>query len=137
LEKAEVTMQLSFDEEGLINGFFVLRVIPRCTVFTVNLVPSGKDKYFIDGYRYGGIWYVGSALTFGEFCKRAKEYGFDGVELDNKRPMGCPLDLDKRRRDEMVNILIKNGLEIPTVAANNDFSSPVQEHRECMILSEQ
>ncbi|MBN1820076.1 MAG: sugar phosphate isomerase/epimerase [Prolixibacteraceae bacterium] len=83
---------------------------------------------------YGGIWYEGSALSFEELCKRAKDYGFDGVELDNKRPMGCPLDLDKRRRDEMVNALLKNGLEIPAVAANNDFSSPVPEHRECQLL---
>jgi len=83
---------------------------------------------------YGGIWYEGAALSFDEFCKRAKDYGFDGVELDNKRPMGCPLDLDKRRRDEMVNTLLRNGLEIPAVAANNDFSSPVPEHRECQLL---
>ncbi|HPF52647.1 MAG TPA: sugar phosphate isomerase/epimerase family protein [Draconibacterium sp.] len=83
---------------------------------------------------YGGIWYEGAALSFDEFCKRAKDYGFDGVELDNKRPMGCPVDLDKRRRDEMVNTLLRNGLEIPAVAANNDFSSPVPEHRECQLL---
>ncbi|HAQ19443.1 MAG TPA: sugar phosphate isomerase [Prolixibacteraceae bacterium] len=83
---------------------------------------------------YGGIWYEGSALSFEDFCKRAKDYGFDGVELDNKRPMGCPLDLDKRKKDEMVNALLKNGLEIPAIAANNDFSSPVPEHRECQLL---
>jgi sugar phosphate isomerase/epimerase len=83
---------------------------------------------------YGGVWYVGKALSFEDFCKRAKDYGFDGVELDNKRPMGCPLDLSTRRRDEMVNTLQKNGLEIPAIAANNDFSSPVPEHRECQLL---
>jgi sugar phosphate isomerase/epimerase len=83
---------------------------------------------------YGGIWYKGSALSFEDFCKRAKDFGFDGIELDNKRPMGCPLDLDKSRRDEMVNIVMKNGLEIPAVAANNDFSSPVPEHRACQLL---
>lgn len=95
---------------------------------------TSKIKLGLYSITYGGIWYVGSALTFEEFCKRAKDYGFDGVELDNKRPMGCPLDLDKRRRDEMANALQKNGLEIPAVAANNDFSSPVPEHRECQLL---
>jgi sugar phosphate isomerase/epimerase len=98
--------------------------------------PSAASKIKIGLYSitYGGIWYEGSALTFDELCKRAKEFGFDGVELDNKRPMGCPLDLDKRKRDEMLNSLQKYGLEIPAVAANNDFSSPVPEHRECQLL---
>jgi len=95
---------------------------------------TAKIKLGLYSITYGGIWYSGSALTFEEFCKRAKDFGFDGIELDNKRPMGCPLDLDKRRRDEMVNTLEKNGLEIPVVAANNDFSSPVPEHRECQLL---
>lgn len=95
---------------------------------------TSKIKLGLYSITYGGIWYQGSALTFGEFCKRAKDYGFDGVELDNKRPMGCPLDLDTRRREEMVNTLLKNSLEIPAVAANNDFSSPVPEHRECQLL---
>ncbi len=95
---------------------------------------AGKIKLGLYSISYGGIWYVGSALTFDELCRRAKEYGFDGVELDNKRPMGCPLDLDERKRDEMVNSLRKYGLEIPAVAANNDFSSPIPEHRECQLL---
>jgi len=95
---------------------------------------GAKIKLGLYSITYGGIWYTGKALSFDEFCKRASEYGFDGVELDNKRPMGCPLDLDKRRRDEMVASIQKYGLEIPAVAANNDFSSPVPEHRECQLL---
>ena len=83
---------------------------------------------------YGGIWYKGSALSFDELCRRAKEYGFDGVELDNKRPMGNPMDLDQRKREEIRNSLTRYGLEIPCVAANNDFSSPIPEHRECQLL---
>ena len=35
---------------------------------------------------YGGIWYEGAALSFEEFCKRSKDYGFDEVELDNILP---------------------------------------------------
>ncbi len=83
---------------------------------------------------YGGIWYKGPALSFEDFCRKAKEYGYDGVELDNKRPMGNPMDLNRRRREEMVNTLVKYGLEIPCVASNNDFSSPMPEHRECQLL---
>jgi sugar phosphate isomerase/epimerase len=83
---------------------------------------------------FGGIWYRGKALSFEELCRYAREYGFNGVELDNKRPMGSPLDLDERRRGEMRNTLARYGLEIPCVAANNDFSSPIPEYRECQLL---
>jgi len=103
-------------------------------VITPKPAVAGKIKLGLYSISYGGIWYVGNALTFDELCKRAKDFGFDGVELDNKRPMGCPLDLDKKKRDEMVSSIQKNGLEIPAVAANNDFSSPVPEHRECQLL---
>lgn len=97
---------------------------------------SGKAKIKIGLYSitYGGIWYKGDALSFEEMCRRAKEFGFDGVELDNKRPMGNPMDLNQRRRDEMRDALSKYGLDIPCVAANNDFSSPIPEHRECQLL---
>jgi len=95
---------------------------------------SGKIKLGLYSISYGGIWYKGPALSFDEMCKRAKDYGFDGVELDNKRPMGSPLDLNQQKRDEMRNSMARYGLEIPCVAANNDFSSPVPEHRECQLL---
>lgn len=83
---------------------------------------------------YLGIWYDGPALTFDDFVKRAKEYGYSGIELDGKRPHGNPMDLDQRARDRMRNTLEREGVEIPCVAANNDFSSPVPEHRECQLL---
>ena len=95
---------------------------------------SSEIKLGLYSITFGGVWYKGQALTFEDLCRYAKEYGFNGVELDNKRPMGNPLDLDERRREEMLNALSRYGLEIPCVAANNDFSSPVPEHRECQLL---
>ncbi len=83
---------------------------------------------------YGGIWYNGPALSFEELVKRAKDSGYDGIELDNKRPMGNPQDLDRSARDKMRNLIERNGMAIPCVAANNDFSSPIQEHREMQLL---
>lgn len=97
-------------------------------------VNAGKIKLGLYSISYGGIWYKGPALSFSELCRYAKEYGYDGVELDNKRPMGNPMDLSQKKREEMKNSLVKYGLEIPCVAANNDFSSPVPEHRECQLL---
>ena len=95
---------------------------------------NSKIKLGLYSISYGGIWYNGTALSFDELCRRAKEFGFEGIELDNKRPMGNPLDLDQRKREDMHNSLAKYGLEIPCVAANNDFSSPIPEHRECQLL---
>ncbi len=95
---------------------------------------AGRIKLGLYSISYGGIWYKGNALSFDELCKRAKESGFDGVELDNKRPMGNPMDLDQKKRDDMHNSITRYGLEIPCVAANNDFSSPIPEHRECQLL---
>jgi sugar phosphate isomerase/epimerase len=83
---------------------------------------------------YLGVWYDGPALTFAEFVKRAKAYGYAGIELDGKRPHGNPMDLDQRTRDEMRHMLEREGVEMVCVAANNDFSSPIPEHRECQLL---
>ena len=91
-------------------------------------------KVGLYGITYLGVWYNGPALTFEEFVQRARQYGYSGIELDGKRPQGNPLDLDQRTRAQMRNILEREGMEIPCVAANNDFSSPIPEQRECQLL---
>jgi len=83
---------------------------------------------------YLGIWYDGPALSFDEIVQRAGDSGYDGIELDGKRPHGNPMDLDRRAREKMRLSLERAGLEISCVAANNDFSSPIPEHRECQLL---
>jgi sugar phosphate isomerase/epimerase len=101
---------------------------------TSKLMRSGKIKIGLYGITYLGIWFDGPGLSFEEFVQRAKDYGYDGIELDNKRPQGNPMDISQKRRDEMRNVLTKAGIEIPAVACNNDFSSPIPEHRECQLL---
>jgi CubicO group peptidase (beta-lactamase class C family) len=54
LEKAELLMQLSFNDNSLINGFFILKIFPKCNIHSVELIPTGKNEYFVDGYSYGG-----------------------------------------------------------------------------------
>jgi sugar phosphate isomerase/epimerase len=83
---------------------------------------------------YLGVWYEGPALTFNEVIQQAAKMGFDGVELDGKRPHGNPMDLDQRWREETREEIAKHGLDIPAVASNNDFSSPVPEIRESQLL---
>jgi sugar phosphate isomerase/epimerase len=81
-----------------------------------------------------GLWYRGRALTVDEVIQRAREYGYDGVEIDGKRPHGNPADLTRQRCQELRLKARDAGVEIYAVAANNDFSSPVPEHRETQLL---
>lgn len=80
-----------------------------------------------------GVWYRGKALSLEEVIKRAKKYGYEGMEIDGKRPHGNPLDWPTKRCKELLSVSEGEGIEIYGVAANNDFSSPVPEYRECQI----
>ncbi len=80
-----------------------------------------------------GVWYRGEALSLEEVIKRAKNYGYEGIEIDGKRPHGNPLDWPTKRCKELHSFSDGEGIEIYGVAANNDFSSPIPEYRECQV----
>ena len=82
---------------------------------------------------YMGLWYRGEPLTLPQLISRAKEYGYDGIEIDGKRPHGNPLDWPASRCREFRLQAEAEGLDIYAVAANNDFSNPVPEVREAQI----
>jgi sugar phosphate isomerase/epimerase len=82
---------------------------------------------------YLGCWYRGEALTLPELIKTAKRFGYDGIEIDGKRPHGNPLDWPARQCAELRSMADSEGIEIHAVAANNDFSNPVPEVREAQI----
>ena len=83
---------------------------------------------------YLGVWYRGPALTLEDLIGRARQYGYDGMEIDGKRPHGNPLDLPPARCRELRRRADDAGIEIYAVAANNDFSSPIPEHRESQLV---
>ena len=83
---------------------------------------------------YLGIWYEGPALTPMQLIERAARFGYDGLEIDGKRPHGNPLDMPAARCRELRQHAQDAGVDIYAVAANNDFSSPVPEHRESQLL---
>lgn len=82
---------------------------------------------------YLGIWYQGKALTLPQLIKTAKRFGYDGIEIDGKRPHGNPLDWPTKRCRELRTLAQGEGVEIHAVAANNDFSCPAPEVREAQI----
>lgn len=83
---------------------------------------------------YLGLWYRGPALTLEQVIERAARFGYDGVEIDGKRPHGNPLDLSPARCGELKRRADDAGVALYAVAANNDFSSPVPEHREAQLV---
>jgi sugar phosphate isomerase/epimerase len=83
---------------------------------------------------YLGVWYRGAALTLEALIDRARQYGYDGIEIDGKRPHGNPLDLPDERCLEFRRRAEDAGIEIYAVAANNDFASPIPEHRESQLV---
>jgi len=80
-----------------------------------------------------GVWYRGEALSLEEITKRARGYGYSGIEIDGKRPHGNPLDWPSQSCKKLKAMADGEGVEIYGVAANNDFSSPMPEFRECQI----
>jgi sugar phosphate isomerase/epimerase len=105
----------------------------------ISAMPISENKKKADikvglySITYLGVWYRGQALTLEELIKRAKKYQYTGIEIDGKRPHGNPLDWPTAKCKELKNLADGEGIEIYGVAANNDFSSPMPEYRECQI----
>jgi sugar phosphate isomerase/epimerase len=83
---------------------------------------------------YLGVWYRGKALSLEEAIQRAKRYGYDGLEVDGKRPHGHPLSLTRAHARELRKMAEGEGIKIYGLAGNNDFSSPITEHRDAQLL---
>jgi len=92
-----------------------------------------RPKLGLYSITYAGMWYDGPALSIKEFISKAKRFGFQGVELDGRAPHALPYLLSERDRKEIVEYLAKEEIELSALAANNDFSSPVIEHRDANI----
>lgn len=95
---------------------------------------AGDVKVGLYSITYLGVWYRGPALTLEQLIQRAKQYGYQGVEIDGKRPHGNPLDMPRAACQKLRRLASDQGIEIYAVAANNDFSSPIPEHRECQLV---
>src|SRR5204862_6565746 len=84
---------------------------------------------------YLGLWYLVAALTLEQLLERAKRFGYQGIEIEAKRPHGFPLDWPAKRCEEFRKRVVDTGLAISGVAAMNDFSSPIAEHREAQLAN--
>lgn len=92
-----------------------------------------RPKLGLYSVSYAGLWYSGRPLTIKEFIDRAKLFKYDCVEFDCRVPHAVPYYLTQKDRKDIANYLEKNDMPLAALAANNDFSSPVTEHREANI----
>ncbi|MGA2132009.1 MAG: sugar phosphate isomerase/epimerase family protein [Bryobacteraceae bacterium] len=95
---------------------------------------AAEVKIGLYSITYGGVWYRGDALTVEQVIGRARQFGYQGVEIDGKRPHGNPLDMPSARCRDLRSMAADQGIEIYAVAGNNDFSSPIPEHREAQLV---
>ncbi len=85
---------------------------------------------------YCGFWYKGKALSIKEHLKKAKDFGFDGISIETKRPVGLPCDVDKKTRKDIVELADSLKMEIAAVETMSNFTRPLIEEREnnlCMV----
>src|SRR6266436_8158698 len=113
---------------------FVQAAVATGALTAVNAAPTADVKIGLYSITYGGVWYRGDALTVEQVIGRAKKFGYQGVEIDGKRPHGNPLDMSKARCQQLRKLAADQGIEIYAVAGNNDFSSPIPEHRESQLV---
>jgi len=104
------------------------------TDLTRAAAPAADVKIGLYSITYGGVWYRGDALSVEQIIGRAHQFGYQGVEIDGKRPHGNPLDMPQARCRDLRRMAGDQGIEIYAVAANNDFSSPIPEHRETQLV---
>jgi len=83
---------------------------------------------------YNGQFYKGRPLSFEEIFARAKDMGFDAIEIGAKRPVASPLDLDAQRRQEIRALSAQSGVEIGCIGSYSNLVSPVLEQREAQMV---
>ena len=62
---------------------------------------SSRKKVGLYSITFLGVWYRGDALTLDELIIKARELGYDGIEIDGNRPHGNPLDMPSSRCREL------------------------------------
>jgi sugar phosphate isomerase/epimerase len=94
------------------------------------LTPTGNPKDFrvktcLHSVSYAGVWRGQAKLTLDEFLVKAKELGFDGVEIVAKRPHLSPLDYDAAARKKLRARIDELGLTLVCLAGYTDFTAGV------------
>jgi len=79
---------------------------------------------------YGGLFYKGEALSLEQQIIKAKQFGFDGLAIETKRPVASPLDLKKEDRKRIKQIAADEGIALCAVESMSNFAGRYMEERE-------
>lgn len=82
-------------------------------------------KVALHSVGYSGSWGGETVLALNRFVRKAKELGFDGVELMGKRPHLSPLDFDRGKTRALKDEIASLGLGLPCIASYHDFSKSI------------
>ncbi len=82
-----------------------------------------KFKTCLHSVSYSGAWRGQAVLSVDPFLVKAKELGYDGVELMCKRPHLSPLDYDGAARRKLRSRIDQLGLKLVILGAYTDFSA--------------
>ena len=87
-------------------------------------------KFALLTVTYGGLFYKGAALTLAQQISEAKQFGFDGLAIETKRPVASPLDLRKDDRQRIKKFADDEGIELCAVESMSNFAGRYMEERE-------
>ncbi len=87
-------------------------------------------KFALLTVTYGGLFYKGEALTLEQQIHRAKEFGFDALAIETKRPVASPLDLNKADRNRIKKIAADEGIALCAIESMSNFAGKYMEERE-------
>lgn len=87
-------------------------------------------KFALLTVTYGGLFYKGDALTLEQQIRRAKEFGFDALAIETKRPVASPLDLNKADRNFIKKLAADEGIVLCAIESLSNFAGKHMEERE-------
>src|SRR5882672_4715919 len=87
-------------------------------------------KFALLTVTYGGLFYKGKALSLDEQIHRAKEFGFDALAIETRRPVASPLDLSKADRSRIKNLAADEGIALCAIESMSNFAGRHMEERE-------
>jgi sugar phosphate isomerase/epimerase len=79
---------------------------------------------------YSGLFYSGKALSIEQQIHKAKQFGFEGLAIETKRPIASPVDLNKAERSRIKSVAADQGIELCAIESMSNFCSRNMEERE-------
>ena len=95
-------------------------------------------KLALHGITYTGSFYEGGSLTIEQVIARAKQFGYNAVEVFAARPVCSPFDFDTNQAEKLRRYAEAQGIEFCTVAGYIDLprTTPLDREKELVFARE-